>query len=123
MAYAWSGDWPENRAPKLISLDTPIAFKKVKAGSTSFAVVDCIDREGDELKYVWDIRAESSDRRVGGDAEAAPPSYPNAIETGQGTTRIAFRAPSQPGGYRVFVTAYDGQGGAVAHNIPFYVDD
>lgn len=123
MAYAWSGEWPENRAPKLNSLDTPVAFKRVAAGSQSFAVVDCVDREGDELSYVWDIRAESSDRRTGGDAEAAPPSFPDAIEQGQGTTRISFRAPSKPGGYRVFVTAYDGQGGAVAHNLPFYVEE
>jgi len=60
---------------------------------------------------------------IGGDAEAVPPSFPDAIEKGQGTTRISFRAPGQPGGYRVFVTAYDGQGGAVAHNVPFYVGD
>ncbi len=122
MAYAWSGAWPENRAPKLNSLDTPIAFKKVEAGSQSFAEVDCIDREGDEIRYVWEILAESSDRREGGDAEAAPPSFPDAIEKGQGTDRISFRAPKQPGGYRVFITAYDGQGGAVAHNLPFYVE-
>lgn len=123
MAYAWSGAWPENRAPKLNSLDTPIAFKKVEAGSQSFAEVDCIDREGDEIRYVWEILAESSDRREGGDAEAAPPSFPDAIEKGQGTDRISFRAPKQAGGYRVFVTAYDGQGGAVAHNLPFYVEE
>ena len=123
MAYAWSGEWPKNRAPKLKSLDTPVAFKRVKGGSQFFAEVDCIDREGDEIRYVWEILAESSDRRVGGDAEAAPPSFPDAIEKGQGTTRISFRAPNQPGGYRVFVTAYDGQGGAVAHNLPFYVEE
>ena len=123
MAYAWSGKWPENRAPKLESLETPIAFKKVQAGSHSYAEANCIDREGDELRYVWDIRAESSDRRIGGDAEAAPPTFPDAIESGQGTPRIAFKAPNRPGGYRVFVTAYDGQGGAVSHNLPFYVED
>ncbi len=27
MAYAWSGKWPDNRAPKLRSLETPVAFK------------------------------------------------------------------------------------------------
>jgi hypothetical protein len=121
MAYAWSGDWPENRAPKLRSLKTPVAFQKIKPGSTSHAEADVLDREGDELRYVWEIVAESTDRRTGGDAEAAPPSFPDAIEAGQGTARITFKAPNQPGGYRVFVTAYDGQGGAVAHNLPFHV--
>ena len=123
MAYAWSGKWPENRAPKLRSLETPVAFKKVKPGISSYAEVDCIDREGDELRYVWDIRAESSDRKIGGDAETAPPSFPDAIEIGQGTPRIEFKAPKLPGAYRVFVTAYDGHGGAVAHNLPFYVEE
>lgn len=73
--------------------------------------------------HAWDIRAESSDRRIGGDAEAAPASFPEAIDKGQGTSRISFKAPSKPGGYRVFVTAFDGKGGAVAHNLPFYVEE
>ena len=123
MAYAWSGKWPDNRAPKLRSLETPAAFKHVKAGSEFHAEVDCVDREGDELRYVWDIRAESSDRKTGGDAEAAPPSFPGAIQTGQGSRRILFKAPNRPGGYRLFVTAYDGQGGAVVHNLPFHVEN
>ncbi len=123
MAYAWSGLWPANRTPKLESMETPVAFKRVKPGARSFAEVDCFDREGDPLRYEWDIRAESQDRRLGGDAEAAPPSFPDAIRKGQGTQRIEFVAPDQPGGYRVFVTVYDGRGGAVAHNLPFFVED
>ncbi len=123
MAYAWSGKWPANRAPKIESLETPVAFKKAKTGSRWHAEVDCVDREGDELRYEWDIRAESSDRRLGGDAEAAPRSFSDAIHKGQGTPRIEFIAPDRPGGYRVFVTAYDGRGGAVAHNVPFYVEE
>lgn len=122
MAYAWSGKWPENRAPKLRSLTTPVAFKNVRAGSASYAEVDCIDREGEALRYTWDIRAESSDRKVGGDPEAVPPSFPGAIKKGQGTHRIEFKIPDQSGAYRVFVTAYDGEGGAVAHNLPFFVE-
>ncbi len=123
MAYAWSGEWPENRAPKLVSLESPAAFQRIAAGSRWVAETDVVDREGDGLRYVWSIVAESTDRRVGGDAEAAPPSFPDAIEDGQGTPRIEFTAPARPGGYRVFVKAFDGKGGAVAHNLPFYVED
>lgn len=122
MAYAWSGKWPENRTPKLISLESPLAFKSIKAGSKSHAEVDVVDREGDELRYVWDIRAESTDRKAGGDKEAPPPSFPDAIVAGQGTSKITIKAPEGEGGYRLFVMAYDGQGGAVAHNVPFYVE-
>ena len=121
MAYAWTGKWPENRTPKLRSLETPVALKEVSPGSRSWAEADIIDREGDELSYTWEILAESTDRRVGGDAEAVPPSFPDAIEKGQGTNRIEFRAPDLPGAYRLFVSAYDGQGGAVVHNLPFFV--
>lgn len=123
MAYAWSGQWPDNRVPRLLSLDTPVAFQRVKSGSWSHAVVDCVDREGDELSYSWDIRAESTDRRIGGDAEAAPPSFPQAIKAGQGTARIEFEVPDRTGGYRLFVTAYDGKGGATVHNLPFFVEE
>jgi hypothetical protein len=123
MAYAWSGKWPDNRAPKLLSLETPVAFQRVKTQSSSYAQVDCLDREGDALRYVWDIRAESSDRKIGGDAEAAPQSFGAAIEAGQGTARIEFKVPNRVGAYRVFVTVYDGHGGATAHNLPFFAED
>ncbi|MFK8014238.1 MAG: glycoside hydrolase family 2 TIM barrel-domain containing protein [Gammaproteobacteria bacterium] len=122
MAYAWTGDWPENRAPKIRTLTSPVAFKKVDAGVRSYATVDCIDREGDALAFTWEIRAESTDRRVGGDAEAAPPSFSAAIKKGQGTSRVEFETPKRPGGYRVFVTVLDGNGGAVVHNLPFFVE-
>lgn len=123
VAYAWSGDWPTDRAPKLESLESPFALQRVRAGSTSYAVVDCIDRAGNDLSYVWEIRAESTDQKIGGDAEATPPSFPDAIQAGQGTARIEFTAPSRAGGYRVFVTCKDGTGGAAAHNMPFFVTD
>lgn len=122
MAYAWSGKWPDNRTPKLISLDTPVAFSSVQPGTASHAEVECVDREGDTLRYVWDIRAESTDRKIGGDAEAAPPSFATAIKQGQGTARIEFKAPNIAGAYRVFVSVFDDQGGAAVHNVPFLVE-
>lgn len=123
MAYAWSGAWPENRAPRLNTLETPVAFRRVKPGVVAVAEADVTDREGDPLRYEWAIRAESSDRKIGGDAEAAPRSYPDSIIDGQGTSRIQFTTPARSGAYRIFATAYDGRGGAVAHNLPFYVED
>ena len=123
LAYAWSEQWPANRAPKLSSLESPFAMQHVQPGSMSHAEVDCTDREGEDLLYAWDIRAESSDRKTGGDAEARPPSFPAAITAGQGTARVVLEAPSRPGGYRIFVTCTDGSGGAAAHNLPFFVTD
>lgn len=122
MAYAWTGEWPVNRAPKIRSLASSAAFKSVQPGDKFDAKVECVDREGDTLRYVWDVRAESTDRRIGGDAEQAPPSMKNAIRIGQGTAQISFTAPKRSGGYRLFVTVFDGQGGAVSHNLPFFVE-
>ncbi|MFK8028658.1 MAG: glycoside hydrolase family 2 TIM barrel-domain containing protein [Gammaproteobacteria bacterium] len=122
MSFAWTGKWPANRAPGIRSLDSKFAHKTVKPGAKARATVDAADRENDELRYVWDVRAESTDRRTGGDAEAAPPSFSEAIRSGQGTPRVTFRAPRRAGAYRLFVTVFDGQGGAAAHNVPFYVD-
>jgi hypothetical protein len=123
LSFAWTGEWPANRAPAIRSLASPIALQSVQPGRKSYAEVDSADREGDTLRYLWEIRAESSDRRIGGDAEAAPPSFPDAIRSGQGTRRITLKAPRRAGGYRVFVTVFDGQGGAAAHNVPFHVAD
>ena len=75
------------------------------------------------MRYVWDIRAESTDRKQGGDKEAAPPSFPDSIIAGEGTSKITIKAPEREGGYRLFIMAYDGQGGAVAHNVPFFVEN
>ncbi len=121
MAYAWSGEWPANRAPAIRSLASPVALKSVRPGRKFDATVDAADREGDVLRYVWDIRAESTDRKIGGDAERAPTSIPNAIRAGQGSEKITFTTPKRRGAYRLFITVFDGQGGAASHNLPFFV--
>ena len=122
MSFAWTGEWPANRAPTIRSLESSIAYKTVKPAARAHAEVEAADREGDTLRYVWDVRAESSDRRTGGDAEAVPPSFPDVIRSGQGTRRVSLKLPRRAGAYRVFVTVFDGKGGAAAHNFPFNVE-
>ena len=61
MSYAWSGRYPNNRAPQLQTLSSPAALKK--RGSAQFAHVDAVDPDGDELSYEWIVVAESSDKK------------------------------------------------------------
>lgn len=120
MARAWTGSWPSNRCPKLVSLASPAAGVEVLPGRALTAVVEAIDPEGDPLTYEWELAGESAARSEGGDAEAAPPTHPEAIH--QAASReCAFVAPAAPGDYRMFVTVRDGRGSAATANFPFRV--
>ncbi len=121
MSYAWTGEFPDNRSPKLSSLDSAAAEKRIRRGSTQTATVQVEDPEGDPLQYEWVVMAESTDRAVGGDHESTPPSFPNLIEKNDGAT-VTFRAPSKNGPYRLFVYVRDNAGGAATANFPFYVE-
>ena len=78
------------------------------------------DPENDPLTYEWVVQAESTDRRIGGDPEAAPPGYPACIVSTAGS-RARVRVPDQPGAYRLFVYVRDGQGGGASENVTFLV--
>lgn len=121
MAYAWSGKFPENRVPKLKSLSSAAAGSRISAGSTHQAVCDVVDSEGDVLDYEWIVTAESTDKRIGGDAEAVPTSYPELTLENNGN-QATFKAPNKEGAYRLFLTVRDNAGGAATANFPFYVE-
>jgi hypothetical protein len=121
MAYAWTGEFPGNRSPKLLSLDSTASQQRIRGGSTQSASVKVEDPEGDPLQVEWVIMAESTDRRVGGDHESTPPSFPELIAQNGGNT-VSFRAPSKSGAYRLFVYVRDSAGGAATANFPFYVE-
>ncbi len=125
MHYAWNGEWPANRSPRLESatLDGKTAYEGVylEAGQSYAAAVEASDHEGDTLTYVWEIRAESEAESEGGDDEDVPELYDGLIDNATAAS-ISVTAPSVPGAYRLFVYIYDGQGHAAHANIPFYVN-
>lgn len=121
MSYAWTGNFPDNRAPKIRSLDSSAAMQEIARGSIQTASVEITDPENDPLEYEWIVTAESNDRRVGGDKESVPPSFPNLI-TSQKNNQVTFKAPNKSGAYRLFLYARDrGNGNAATANFPFYV--
>jgi hypothetical protein len=79
-----------------------------------------IEDKNGEIIYNWKILAESTDKKSGGDREEEAVEL-NGLIKSKKSNDIKFRAPSQEGAYRIFVSAF--YNGKVAYaNIPFYVD-
>ena len=123
VSRAWTGRAPANRAPVLYRLESENAFlKKVAPGARLSARAVARDPNGDALIARWVVRAETTDAKGGGDAEAAPPDVPGAITKTDGLS-AEFTAPAKPGPYRLFVYLTDAKGGAATANIPFFVEE
>lgn len=127
MQRAWTGAWPANRAPgldrpRIEGHDDPRSIR-LRAGESHRALVAARDPEMDPLAYAWDIRPE---------VLIPPGSYAGGLETparpiaglvrDPASPRTEFRAPEEPGAYRLFVTIRDGRGHIAYGNLPFFVD-
>lgn len=121
MTRAWTGEWPENRAPVLREVEVPVFNQRVKPGEQFKIRVRYEDPEGDPLTYHWEVFHESTDRQVGGDREQRPDSVPGAVRATDAEGGALLTAPQRPGAYRVFVTVTDGRGAGCMDNWPFYV--
>lgn len=124
MHKLWKGVWPENRAPRLISLK--LLGKQaadgitVRPGQELQAAVDVDDPEGDVIKISWEILHETTDKRTGGDREEKPAPAEN-IHIRQTGRSLVFTAPISEGPYRLFVFVLDQKGSGAHANIPFFV--
>ena len=121
LAKAWSGNWPTNRAPILKTAEVPCDNRRVKPGQKISIRVIYEDPEGDALAYDWEVLPESTDRRVGGDAEQRPDAVSDAVRSAATPGEADLRVPQKPGPYRLFVTVKDGKGSAAVDNWPFFV--
>jgi hypothetical protein len=121
MTKAWTGSWPKNRCPEIQAINSAIAAKKLKPGQAVTASVDAVDPDGDQLTYHWLVVAESTATSVGGDAEAAPPSFPEL--TKNSGRECSFLCPAAAGNYRLYLTVHDNKGSAATANIPFRVEN
>ena len=121
ISRAWTGKWPENRCPRVISLESDLREAVVPATQVMDVVMEATDPNGDPLTWTWEVVAESKDIKSGGDKESVPPSIPNCVIKTEGG-KATVRTPSQPGEYRLFVTVKDGRGAAAAENFCFKVE-
>jgi hypothetical protein len=81
------------------------------------AGVDAAAFGGSTLRTEWEVLAEATDLRVGGDEEAAPARIPVDIVHADAAT-VRFLAPAQPGAYRLFITIRDRQAKATHRQYP-----
>lgn len=124
MQKAWTGEWPENRAPsiKRMRLHNKKAQQSItlEAGKKYQAVVRANDPDDDPLSYYWAVRKESTSTAEGGDAESDLPELNGLLQSFH-TEEIVLLAPRVGGAYRLFVEVFDDKGHASHANIPFLV--
>jgi hypothetical protein len=124
MQYAWTGEWPENRAPRVTAmlLDGKVATANVRLmpGDTVEARIDVRDPDADPVRYRWELKHESTATSGGGDYEEPVTSLEGFL-TDPGAAKTALTAPA-PGKYRLFAYASDEQGRIAHANIPFLVE-
>jgi len=130
ISRAWTGDWPDNRAP-LIGPDGIQITAKEKMQQDQWncfstgTIVNCgvkaWDPEGELVTIKWDLRKDVSDAPgVGGDREPSNPPIDNSILSSQGKEAVV-QLPQLPGRYRIFVYVYDNGGRAATANVPILV--
>ena len=126
MHYLWTGNWPNNRAPRLDSLllDGKKALDHVylKAGKEYSAQVFAIDPDKDSIQIRWELLHESTDLKEGGDRENRPNEVKDAINV-ISPNSVIVTSPKATGAYRLFVYVTDNYNHVATANIPFYVTD
>lgn len=130
MTFVWTGRWPANRSPEISSLKIGKVTKKTPANASGEHVfppgsrVECHvkaeDPDADALTMLWELRAESTDKKTGGDKEKIPPAYPEAIISTTDNT-LVLQTPKTKGAYRIFIYVLDGKGNAATANVPILV--
>ncbi|MFG0289545.1 MAG: glycoside hydrolase family 2 TIM barrel-domain containing protein [Rhodopirellula sp. JB044] len=120
MCRAWTGEWPENRCPKVSQIDSDLTEATFGPGELVTSRVHATDPDDDPMTYTWYVQAETTERSVGGDRESVPPLFPNCLVRARDGEAV-IRTPDQPGNYRLFVIVRDGQGNASADNVCFRV--
>src|SRR5690606_16953143 len=119
LAELWTGQKPANRCPTIQPLKVE-GLPRVKPGETVRISADIRDPEGDPLKIEWRLTKDFAQYHTGGDAVAAPPSYPEAIVK-QGENTVAVKMPEHGGGYFLYCFVYDNHNGAAVANVPLFV--
>jgi len=127
MRYVWTGEWPENRAPRIDSMringKSAYDFIYLAPGERAVAQVWMRDPDvNDAVSYAWELLPEQESFGYGGRGERKPDVVDCAIETiADGSIR--FTAPLQKGAYRLFVAGYDKGNHVAFANIPIFVGE
>ena len=120
MSRVWTGQKPKESAPVIESYKLQGA-PKVKPGALVNADLKVSDPDGDPLKVEWILQSDPLTVGSNGDAEAVPPTFPDAIVKSD-NNGAQVKMPQIGGAYRLFAYARDGKNGAAVANIPLFVE-
>lgn len=120
MTYAWTGQWPDNRAPEIVFLRSDADQQYIKPGSEFAVNLVVSDPDNDPIRIEWVL---GLDHEAGGGlsgklAEKIPESEFIVGESGK---QIVVRAPKADGAYRLQVFIFDDHNRAARASFPFYV--
>ncbi len=126
MEYFWTGEWPENSAPKMHDIiieDNGGRFDNVRLEGGQFytAIISVEHPDIEGLSVRAEIMPEPEQLSEGGDFEQRPRSIEGLIVSA-GTSEISFTAPDETGEYRLLVYVTDDSNNAGTANIPFFVE-
>jgi hypothetical protein len=116
---AWTGAPPDNRCPRIVSLEAD-RTTRLLPGDTVVANVAASDPEDDPLTFRWLLRSDAGTVGTGGDFQASEASYDAAVSVSGPSATVTL--PERPGGYRLFAYVFDGAGGAAVANVPLQVE-
>ncbi len=120
----WTGSWPENRCPSIISatLNGKTRFDNItlKPGKEYASALKLMDPDNDSIYIRSEILRESTDLKDGGDFETRPEAL-NELVRSTSIDKVVFNAPETAGAYRLFVYVLDGKNHAATVNFPFQV--
>jgi hypothetical protein len=119
LSELWTGMPVANRCPVIKSLKLS-GGDELDPAATINVKLDASDPEGDDLRVRWVLQADAAATGVGGDAEDAPPIFPEAI-VAAGPKSATVKLPKDGGVYRLFAYVRDGKGGAAVANVPIRV--
>lgn len=125
MQYAWTGSYPDNRAPVIADRDAILMNGrkaedniKVDKETENMAFVVATDPDDDPLSYDWMIMREGT-----ASSDGSLPDGISGLIVDNTLPEISFKAPAETGGYRLIVFVRDNANKKVASGvIPFYVN-
>lgn len=112
----WTGKPPAHPVPEIKSLKLA-GENKVKPEDTLQATLSLADAEKNPLKVDWVLQYDMTNYKTNGDAEAAPPTFPDAIVKSD-ATGATVHLPKYGGAYRLFAFVHDNHNGAAVANVP-----
>ena len=125
MQHAWTGTWPEARAPRIesLTLNAQRAADSVSApvGSTLTAQAILSNIHGPHT-LSWHVREEvdRNQESDGGDFEPTPPTLKHLLKTSETTFQFQL---TEPGEYRLYCQVDNNTNASGVANMPFLVTD